>query len=893
MEAAPEPGGAAANADGECSGSGSEGAEEPDEDEEEDGAVDLDALREDIARLKPLHTSAFRAEKKEVLRSTCEWASSQASAAAAQGGEGLLYDGEEGRARFASRYPKDPPEWDSVADAPVGDVAKTVVTATTGTNFQMARATGMQAAPYAPRYTAWIGLRSNFRIDETDEDEIPLFIPSFGDNASQQELEATRQYAEVANVKQPVNAVADRIFKDIMPKHGKGATVRREISDALKIDKKYLVERLDRLATTQQSEQQQARNRSATASERCNDYRQLFCRRCYVFDCRDHGCGQPFPADRVQKAVCIKSTEQSVKGLEQELREDQRREAEKAAAAKESESQGAAAAVGGSGAGGNGSGSGRPLPPPEPAAANLKAKPAHWKRVPVEEPKAEVHKVACSAGEDCCLNRLVSGEGELLKEKVRRPAAPGASDGSVWWPAPPAGPALSDMEETLITRLRKVVGESPCQIARIIRTVSCRQVMERMQAEPPDSAQAKQGNSVHQHEQRQRQIAMQRRRNYYKHSKAAETDVPEAERPEYFPCDHDGACTAANCSCVQNHLLCEKYCVCSVECRNRAQGCACKKNQCQTRACPCYASQRECDPDLCHSCSACVPAGTGHLSEELGRRCKNVGVQEGNHVHLLLAPSVVHGYGAFVKNAVQKGQLIHEYLGETISQAEAERRGRVYDLQKSSFLFNLSQTTVVDATRKGNKTKFINHASLGSKGNIQANVEVRYVMARGSRHICLYARRDIAAKEELFFDYNYTEEAAPQWAEQRKKRSLKPAVPAEDRRTKRKGAVHSPPASRGSPSPRQQSASPRPRIKSADPRQQRPAPPPEHATGWAAPPASDGWTAEEEAQLRQLVQADGPTDWGIKASKLKGRFGGPLRSGNALYQKYQESLNGN
>ena len=41
----------------------------------------------------------------------------------------------------------------------------------------------------------------------------------------------------------------------------------------------------------------------------------------------------------------------------------------------------------------------------------------------------------------------------------------------------------------------------------------------------------------------------------------------------------------------------------------------------------------------------------------------------------------------------------------------------------------------------------------------QSNVEVRYILARGERHICLYAQRDIAANEELFFDYNYTNES--------------------------------------------------------------------------------------------------------------------------------------
>lgn len=53
-----------------------------------------------------------------------------------------------------------------------------------------------------------------------------------------------------------------------------------------------------------------------------------------------------------------------------------------------------------------------------------------------------------------------------------------------------------------------------------------------------------------------------------------------------------------------------------------------------------------------------------------------------------------------ILSAVNQGSFVHEYIGEVITQEEAERRGRLYDKLNRSYLFNLNADYCVDAARK-------------------------------------------------------------------------------------------------------------------------------------------------------------------------------------------------
>jgi len=117
-------------------------------------------------------------------------------------------------------------------------------------------------------------------------------------------------------------------------------------------------------------------------------------------------------------------------------------------------------------------------------------------------------------------------------------------------------------------------------------------------------------------------------------------------------------------------------------------------------------------------------------------------------VPLLVGPSRVAGWGAFAPHAIEKNEFLVEYRGELVSHAEADRRGQVYDRRASSYLFNLDDKWVVDALRKGNRSRFLNHSET-------PNAATRIVSVRGDHHIAIFAKRAIRCGEEVTFDYRY------------------------------------------------------------------------------------------------------------------------------------------
>ena len=240
---------------------------------------------------------------------------------------------------------------------------------------------------------------------------------------------------------------------------------------------------------------------------------------------------------------------------------------------------------------------------------------------------------------------------------------------------------------------------------------------------------------------------------------------------QYLPCECVGQCSADTCSCLERGTFCERFCNCGPKCTNEFAGCQCDtttRATCRTRNCPCYAAARECIPDKCKRCCRTADAVMLPIRQKYGLvdpteqinmpdwPCENMKLQLRQKEHVCLGKSDVAGWGVFILHGARKGDFIGEYVGELITQDEADTRGTVYDQNKCSYLFNLNSEWVIDAQNRGNKLRFANHS-------LTPNVEPRVVAVNGDNRLAMFACRDIAPGEELFFNYNYSEEVAPEW----------------------------------------------------------------------------------------------------------------------------------
>ncbi|KAI0827421.1 hypothetical protein BC628DRAFT_1318587 [Trametes gibbosa] len=118
--------------------------------------------------------------------------------------------------------------------------------------------------------------------------------------------------------------------------------------------------------------------------------------------------------------------------------------------------------------------------------------------------------------------------------------------------------------------------------------------------------------------------------------------------------------------------------------------------------------------------------------------------------HLRFARSPIHDWGLYAMEKISRGEMVIEYVGEVIRAQVADKREKAYERQGigSSYLFRIDEDLVVDATKKGNLGRLINHSC-------DPNCTAKIITINGEKKIVIYAKQDIELGSEITYDYHF------------------------------------------------------------------------------------------------------------------------------------------
>ena len=94
------------------------------------------------------------------------------------------------------------------------------------------------------------------------------------------------------------------------------------------------------------------------------------------------------------------------------------------------------------------------------------------------------------------------------------------------------------------------------------------------------------------------------------------------------------------------------------------------------------------------------------------------------------------GLGLFANLPIKKGQLVIEYIGNRLSEEEAQKKGGQY-------LFEVNSKITIDGTPRWNTARYINHSC---KPNCESKIVKK-------DRVIIKAIKDIKPGEELCYDY--------------------------------------------------------------------------------------------------------------------------------------------
>ncbi|KAJ2953890.1 hypothetical protein O0L34_g1521 [Tuta absoluta] len=134
----------------------------------------------------------------------------------------------------------------------------------------------------------------------------------------------------------------------------------------------------------------------------------------------------------------------------------------------------------------------------------------------------------------------------------------------------------------------------------------------------------------------------------------------------------------------------------------------------------------------------------------VGDRCTNRRFQKKQNANLRVFYADKKGCGVEASIDIPAGEFLMEYVGEVLDYDQFYKRAQTYSEENNlhHYFMSLKGDTVIDATLKGNISRFINHSC-------DPNAETQKWTVNGELRIGFFSKRDIVAGEELTFDYQF------------------------------------------------------------------------------------------------------------------------------------------
>ena len=133
----------------------------------------------------------------------------------------------------------------------------------------------------------------------------------------------------------------------------------------------------------------------------------------------------------------------------------------------------------------------------------------------------------------------------------------------------------------------------------------------------------------------------------------------------------------------------------------------------------------------------------------VGELCQNQRMQKFQNAKTELVFTGNRGWGLKASTDLSVGDFVIEYVGEILDEAMCRERLKKAHTQNNNnfYMLTLEAGLIIDAGRKSNHARFINH-SCGP------NCETQKWRVRGEPRIGIFARQNIPAGSELTFDYH-------------------------------------------------------------------------------------------------------------------------------------------